>query len=114
MNNSDKRNLRNSIIVVIPFLSIFLSGCIVIGPAGGIFAHTVQKSNQDYDDIIVNMGYQYKIYYNETNIINQQRIAEGKPTEKIITFDEWIETQAKTKKERKAVDRYKRIHSNSP
>jgi len=98
------------------FLLPYLSGCVALLaiPAGGILAHTVQKSNEDYDNIIVNMGYKYKQYYQEMESINKERDAEGKSREQVLAFEQWIETQAKTDKERKAVARYKKIHGSSP
>jgi len=42
--------------------------------------------------------------------INKEKEIQGQPKERVLTFEEWMETQAKTKKERKAVERYKRIH----
>lgn len=93
-----------------------LSGCaaLLIFPGGGILAHTIQKSNEDYDNIIVNFGYKYKQYYREMEQVNKEREAQGKAKEQVLSFEQWIETQAKTDKERKAVERYKRIHSNNP
>jgi len=83
-------------------------------PAGGLIAHTVQKSNDDYDNIIVNMGYKYKQYYKDMEATNKEKESQGKPKEVILAFEQWIETQAKTEKEIKAVARYKRIHSSNP
>ena len=93
-----------------------LSGCVALLaiPGAGIFAHVVQKSNEDYDNIIVNFGYKYKQYYEDMEQFNKEREAQGKAKEQILSFEQWIETQAKTEKERKAVERYKRIHSNNP
>ncbi len=92
-----------------------LSGCVLLAiPAGGILAHAIQKSNEDYDNIIVNFGYKYKHYYQEMDTINKERETQGKPKEQILSFEQWMETQAKTDKERKAVERYKRIHASNP
>ena len=93
----------------------FLSGCVLLAlPVVGIAAHTIQKSNEDYDNIIVNMGYKYKQYYKEMEEINKERESRGEPKEQILTFEQWIETQTKTNKEKKAVERYKRIHGSNP
>ncbi len=86
----------------------------MIIPGGGLLAHTIQKSNEDYDNIIVNFGYKYKQYYQELDTINKEREIQGKPKEQILTFEQWIETQVKTNKERKAVERYKKIHASNP
>lgn len=100
-------------VLVITFLVIpFISGCCV--GLEGIFAHTIQKNNDEYDNIIVNMGYRYRQYYQVMEERNKELIVQNKPQEKVLLFEEWLETQAKSKKEIKAVKRYKRIHLNNP
>lgn len=89
-----------------------MSGCFC--GIEGLVAHTIQKSNEEYDNIIVNMGYKYKQYYKESEEVNKEKEVKREPKEQILTFQEWIQTQAKTEKERKAVERYIRIHSNEP
>jgi hypothetical protein len=99
------------IILFIPLLS----GCaLLVFPASGIIAHTIQKSNEDYDNIIVNMGYRYKQYYQEMEERSKEREVQGKPMEQILTFEQWMDIQAKNDKESKAVERYKRIHVSNP
>ena len=93
----------------------FISGCVLIPIAGGaLVAHAVQKGNEDYDNIIVNMGYRYKAYYTEMKESNEEREKKGEPALDILSFESWIEKEVKTDKERKAVERYKRIHANNP
>ena len=94
----------------------FISGCVVLVPlvAAPIIAHSVQKSNNDYDNIIVNFGYKYEAYYNELTELNKKNKDEEKPYSKILPFKDWIEKEAESDKEKKAVTRYKKIHSNEP
>jgi len=104
--------------IFLPFIILlipYLSGCVLLAlPAGGLLAYGIQKNNEDYDNIIVNFGYTYKHYYQEIDAKNKQLELQGKPKEQVLTFKQWLETQAKTDKERKAVERYKKIHVNNP
>jgi len=105
--------------LVVLLIMPVISGCIILCPFGGIFAHTVQKCNDDYDNIIVNYGYKYREYYQGITAREKERSASMPVNStasevRILTFDEWIETQAHTAKEKKAVVRYKRIHANNP
>lgn len=109
--------IPKQIIWVVFILSLpCLSGCaaLLIIPGGALLGHTIQKSNEEYDNIIVNMGYKYKQYYEEMESKNKEREVKGEQKEQILTFEQWIETEAKTDKERKAVERYKKIHSSNP
>jgi len=106
---------RIILLLVILFFP-YLSGCaaLLIIPGGALLGHTIQKSNEEYDNIIVNMGYKYKQYYEEMEDKNKEREIKGEQKEQVLTFEQWIETQAKTDKERKAIERYKKIHLNNP
>lgn len=70
--------------------------------------HTIQKNNDEFDEIIVNFGLKYKQYYYEIVESNKQKEAKGQQPEKILKFEEWLETQIKTEKESKAIERYKK------
>ena len=101
------------IILVVTFLNATLSGCVLlVVPGAALIGHTIQKNNAEYDNIIVNFGYKYKEYYSNLMKTNKENEALGKPKEEIIEFSDWIETQAKSVKEKKAVTRYKRIKNN--
>ena len=105
----NKINLIKFILFVL--LTSTLSGCfLLVIPGAALIGHTIQKSNQEYDDIIVNMGYKYKIYYDDMIKTNKENVSLGKPQEKILQFTDWMDTQVKNERERKAVARYKRIH----
>lgn len=96
--------------VFLLYLFLLLSqvyGCALLG-------HTIQRSNEEYDNIIVNMGYRYKLYYQEVNALNKQKQEKKEPPEKVMSFEDWIQTQIKSEKQKKAVERYIRIHSSEP
>ena len=107
--------MRNIIFLLSCLLLPYLSGCVLLAlPAAGILAHGIQKGNEDYDNIIVNFGYGYKQYYQEMEGMNKEKEMQRKAKEKVLTFEQWMETQIKTDKERKAVERYKKIHASNP
>ncbi len=102
----------------LPFILLIMvcsvSGCVLLAiPGGALLGHTIQKSNQEYDDIIVNMGYKYKVYNQESIRQNQENAKMGRPIKEIQTFCIWLETQPQNEKERKAVERYKRLNGSS-
>ena len=70
----------------------------------------IRVGNQEYDNIIVYMGYKYKLYYKECVDKNGQAAASGGMTVKIMPFCEWIKTQVNNVRERKAVERYQRMN----
>lgn len=86
------------------------SGCaLLLIPGAGLLGHTIQKSNEEYDNIIVNFGIKYKAYYSQMTEANKQREASGQQPDKILEFKDWLETQGNNEVEKKAIARYKRI-----
>jgi len=97
-------------------LIVSLNGCVVLvaAPVVGLVGHKINKSNQEKDDIIVNLGIKYKNYYNDKVQENEKRSQSGLEEESVLDFYNWLETQGGNEKERKAIERYKRIHLNYP
>ena len=101
------RNKVSSWILII-VLMMGMSGCAF--PLCAISGQVIREGNQEYDNIIVNMGYRYKLYYKECTDRNTQVIASRGAAVKIMPFCEWIKKQVNNVKERKAVERYNRIN----
>ena len=105
--------------VIFACLLFCISGCaLLVFPCAGLVGHTIQKSNEEYDNIIVNYSFEYKRYYFEREELNKSKLSKGEQPEKILTFSEWLGVQEGKKdiseKERKAIQRYHRIHQHSP
>lgn len=106
-------------LIICMFLVFCMTGCaLLVLPCAGLVGHTIQKSNEEYDNIIVNYSFEYKRYYFERQELNKSKLSKGEQSEKILTFSEWLGLQEGKKdiseKERKAIQRYHRIHQHSP
>jgi len=98
-------------VFLIMTLTVGVSGCLFL-PLG-LAGHIIHEGNQQYDDIIVNFGYKYKLYHKEYAEKNVGLLAAGGQEMEIMPFCEWIQTQVNSDKERKAVKRYIRMNGCS-
>lgn len=86
------------------------SGCFILAfPVAALVGHEIQESNEEYDNIIVNFSYKYKIYYDKRNAENAIKIERGESPDKIESFEVWLSEQGTTVKEKKAIARYFRL-----